>query len=242
MFSNLTHPCTHSRNFIIASVMLCNNRQLLRLKKCAINLNTPPLHRCNVHLHSYIRRSSLNYPDPPFVYVSGATHSAQPCTETRAFFSLLPSLPSYSFCCPRLYSMANHSAEVYLNPSLKFTLPRPYLNRACHLFYTKHSSPLARQTDPCHYRECIQSRRTESREKEGRASILQSISSVSCRDSLLFTPKLNCPCFSGYSGYSLCLIQNTAGRHTGSQNTCHSFYLPTVATHTTAARAFLKKV
>lgn len=143
MFSNLTHPCPHSRNFIIASVMLCNNRQLLRLKKCAINLNTPPLHRCNVHLHSYIRRSSLNYPDPPFVYVSGATHSAQPCTETRAFFSLLPSLPSYSFCCPRLYSMANHSAEVYLNPSLKFTLPRPYLNRACHLFYTKHSSPLA---------------------------------------------------------------------------------------------------
>ncbi len=75
MFSNLTDPCPHCRNFIQTSVLLGNHEEITN---CEIILKTPPL-SANTHLHSHIRHSSLNYPDPPYVYVSGAPHSAWPC-------------------------------------------------------------------------------------------------------------------------------------------------------------------
>lgn len=57
------------------------------------------------------------------------------------FFFLTTSLlltPS-SRCGPCLCHMANSSAVVYLNLTLKFTLPRRYLNKVCHLLYASEA-------------------------------------------------------------------------------------------------------
>lgn len=66
-------------------------------------------------------------PPPPSVFPPSFLLSSQPMTQPHG--KLVP-------------------PEVYLNPTQKFTLPWPYLNRACHLFYAKRCSPLARQTAP----------------------------------------------------------------------------------------------
>lgn len=104
-----------SLDFKLTSVPLGNEGWLWRLPTCEIILKdaTPA-----THTYRPASASSLNYPDRPSVYVSGAPHSAL----------------HHSF--PRRGRMANRHAEVYLNQTLEFTLPRRYLNRACHLFHS----------------------------------------------------------------------------------------------------------
>lgn len=145
---------------------LCPVGQQLEITECEIITEAPPLHPCNTPLRfPYQIMFSIYILRSPCMFMSLkllTQHSPVPGLDPLPCSYIAPPPTPLLLLWPMTLPHGK-PAKVYLNLTQKFTLFVVLSKQSLPPLLEQRSSPLARQTGPCHWRECIQSQRTEGK-------------------------------------------------------------------------------